>query len=65
MEKIFKVFHIIGLVLIAFGAVASTFMAFTGIGLNEGYTTAQAIPYALMLDVGSIVYIVASVKFNS
>lgn len=63
MEKIFKAFNVISLVIIAICAVVATFMAFTGICLNEGYTTTQAIPYAIGLDIGTIVYIIADVRY--
>lgn len=63
MEKIFKVFNVISLAIMAICAVVATFMAFTGICLNEGYTTTQAIPYAIGLDIGTIVYIIADVRY--
>ena len=62
--KMIKVINVISLVLIALGAIGATFMAITGIGLNDGYTTAEAIPYAIGLDIGSIVYIVANIYYN-
>ena len=62
--KMIRVLNVISIVLIAIGAVSATFMAITGIGLNGGYTTADAIPYAIGLDIGSIVYIVANIYYN-
>ncbi len=62
--KMIKVLNAISLVLIAISAVSATFMAFTGIGLNDGYTQAEAIPYAIVLDIGSIVYIIANIYYN-
>lgn len=62
--KMMRVLNVISIVLIAISAVSATFMAFTGIGLNDGYTPAEAIPYAIGLDIGSIVYIVANIYYN-
>ena len=62
--KMMRVLNTISLVLIALCAVSVTFMAFTGIGLNDGYTSTEAIPYAIGLDIGSIVYIVANIYYN-
>lgn len=62
--KMARVLNVISLVLIAICAVSATFMAFTGIGLNDGYTPTEAIPYAIGLDIGSIVYIIANIYYN-